>query len=114
MISKFDLTLSVRRQSKDCTVAWSTTLIYLRLRRSRACWVTGRPCWKGSCTHPQAHVSDLPVLTEAEREQLLVQWNATQVDYPQDLCVHQLFEQQVERTPDAVALVFEDQNSHLH
>ena len=59
--------------------------------------------------NPQAHVWDVPLLTEGEREQQLVQWNATQVDCPKDVCVHQLFEQQVERTPDAVALVFEDQ-----
>jgi amino acid adenylation domain-containing protein len=48
-------------------------------------------------------------LTEAERRQLLVVWNATQVDYHGDHCLHYLFERQVERTPDATALVFEDQ-----
>ena len=44
----------------------------------------------------------------AEREPLLVQWNDTAVDYPRDHCIHQLFEQQVARTPDATAVVFED------
>ena len=43
-------------------------------------------------------------LTEAERHQLLVEWNNTQADYP-DVCVHELFEAQVERMPDAIALV---------
>src|SRR5439155_20029099 len=50
------------------------------------------------------------------REQGLVEWNATQASHqgqrpwcPQDLCLHQLFEQQVVRTPDAVALVFADE-----
>jgi amino acid adenylation domain-containing protein len=40
---------------------------------------------------------------------LLVEWNQTEADYPRDKCVHQLFEAQAERTPDAIAVVFEDQ-----
>ncbi len=63
----------------------------------------------GIVANPQAKLSDLPLLTEAEKHQLLVEWNNTQVDYPQQLCIHQLFEAQVERTPDAVAVVFEHQ-----
>ena len=57
---------------------------------------------------PEQRLSDLPLLTETERQQLLVEWNDTKTDYPQDLCIHQLFEAQVERTPDAIAVVFED------
>ncbi|MEN6375767.1 MAG: AMP-binding protein, partial [Smithella sp.] len=49
------------------------------------------------------------VLTESERHQLLVEWNTTQIDYPREKCIHELFEEQVERTPDAVALIFEGQ-----
>jgi amino acid adenylation domain-containing protein len=56
---------------------------------------------------PEQRLSDLPLLTETERQQLLVEWNGTKTDRPQDLCIHQLFEAQVERTPDAIALVFE-------
>ena len=48
-------------------------------------------------------------MTEAERQQVLVNWNDTRVDRPKDLCIHQLFEAQVERTPDAIAVVLEDQ-----
>ena len=40
---------------------------------------------------------------------LLVEWNATEAEYPRDKCVHELFEAQAERTPEAVAVVFEDQ-----
>ncbi|MBW4636041.1 MAG: amino acid adenylation domain-containing protein [Iphinoe sp. HA4291-MV1] len=59
--------------------------------------------------HPHQKLSDIPLLNVAEQHQILVEWNKTQADYPKQLCIHQLFEQQVERTPDAVALVFEDQ-----
>ncbi len=54
-------------------------------------------------------VSALPLLTEAERRQLLVEWNAATGDYPHDRCIHQLVEEQAARTPGAVALVFEGQ-----
>ena len=57
---------------------------------------------------PERCVSDLPLLTEGERQQLLLNWNDTTVDCPKDLCIHQLFEAQVERTPDAIAVVLED------
>ncbi|SIT67630.1 amino acid adenylation domain-containing protein [Burkholderia sp. b14] len=54
-------------------------------------------------------VQQLQVLPEAERQLLLQTWNATQRDYPTHRCVHQLFEAQVERTPEVPALVYEDQ-----
>jgi amino acid adenylation domain-containing protein len=50
-----------------------------------------------------------PPITEAERYQLLVEWNATQSAYPRDMCIHQLFEAQMQRTPDAVAVIFENE-----
>ncbi|MCG1019989.1 AMP-binding protein, partial [Mycetohabitans sp. B4] len=58
---------------------------------------------------PDTAVQQLQVLPEAERQLLLNTWNVTQRDYPSHLCIHQLFEAQVERTPEATALVFEDQ-----
>nr|VFJ54095.1 MAG: AMP-binding enzyme [Candidatus Kentron sp. FM] len=48
-------------------------------------------------------------LSAAERHKILVEWNDTQTDYPRDKCIHQLFEAQVERAPDAMAVVFEGQ-----
>ncbi|QMS88318.1 amino acid adenylation domain-containing protein [Nostoc edaphicum CCNP1411] len=64
---------------------------------------------KAIVANPRMRISELPLLSSAERHQLLVEWNDTQVDYLQDLCIHQLFEKQVERTPDAVAVVYENQ-----
>jgi amino acid adenylation domain-containing protein len=63
---------------------------------------------EGIVAHPEQRLSDLLILTEAERQQLLVEWNDTKRDYPTDKCIHQMFEAQVERTPDAVAVVCED------
>ena len=61
---------------------------------------------KGIVANPQQTVRELPLLTESEKQQLLVEWNQTQQDYPQNLCIHQLFEAWVEQTPDAIALIF--------
>ncbi|MDC9590802.1 amino acid adenylation domain-containing protein [Xenorhabdus sp. XENO-10] len=59
--------------------------------------------------NPQKLILDVPILPEAERQQLLVDFNATQADYPQDALIHQLFEAQAACRPEATALVFEDQ-----
>jgi amino acid adenylation domain-containing protein len=64
---------------------------------------------EGIVADPDQRVSELPLLTDAERHQLLVEWNDTTTNYPKDKCIHQLFEEQVEKTPDAIAVVFEDQ-----
>ncbi len=61
----------------------------------------------GACTDPQMPIHKLPILTEAERTQLLLEWNDTRADYPKHLCLHQLVEAQAEQTPDATALVYE-------
>ncbi|MBI2998695.1 MAG: amino acid adenylation domain-containing protein [Deltaproteobacteria bacterium] len=62
---------------------------------------------EGIVANPNEPIERLPLLTEAERHQLLVEWNNTGKDYPRDKCIHQLCEAQVERTPEAVAVVFE-------
>ena len=60
-------------------------------------------------THPQQSLSEFSLLTETEKQQLLVEWNNTEAEYPEDKCLHQLFEEQVEKTPDAVAVSFKSQ-----
>ena len=56
---------------------------------------------------PQQRVCDLSLLTDSERQQLLIEFNDTAAEFPQDVCLHQLIEQQVARTPEQVAVVFE-------
>lgn len=64
----------------------------------------------GIVNHPEERIAELPLLTTAEKHQLLVEWNDTNTEYPQDLCFHELFAAQVEQSPDAVAVVFEHQH----
>ncbi|MBE9228590.1 amino acid adenylation domain-containing protein [Phormidium sp. LEGE 05292] len=63
--------------------------------------------------NPDQCISTLPLLTELERHQLL-DWNDTKTDFPFDKCIHQLFEEQVELTPQAVAVVYEQQQLTYH
>jgi amino acid adenylation domain-containing protein len=61
----------------------------------------------GIVSNPDQQVSKLPLLTDAETHQLVVEWNRTQMEYARDLGVHQLFESQAARTPNATAVVFD-------
>ena len=66
----------------------------------------------GAISDPESSVSRLPLLGEPERQQLLNVWNAAAVrEYPSDVALPQLVEAQVERTPDAVAVVFAEATS---
>jgi amino acid adenylation domain-containing protein/thioester reductase-like protein len=59
--------------------------------------------------HPEANLADLSILTKEEKQQILIDWNSNQVNYPDNLCIHQLFEQQAAKTPNAVAVISEQE-----
>jgi amino acid adenylation domain-containing protein len=124
--SKFDLTfyLNETEQGLSCAVSYNTDLFVAEtISRLLSHWQT---LLEGIVHSPQIHVWELPLLTAEERAQILVEWNATTcrdrgfsrpsrtfgqgrpLSALQDLCIHQLFEQQVERTPEAIALAFGD------
>ena len=63
----------------------------------------------GIIENPQQNISYLPLLTPEEKNQLLVEWNQTKAEYPKDKCIHQLFEEQVTKTPNNIAVVFKEQ-----
>ncbi len=58
---------------------------------------------------PERRLSDISITTASERKQLLVGWNDTKTDYPSGHCIHQFFERQVKKNPEAVALIFDEQ-----
>jgi len=60
---------------------------------------------------PKALISDLDILGARERQRMLVEWNDTVLEFPQGECIHELFEVQVERTPNAIAV--EHENAQL-
>ena len=64
-----------------------------------------RVLMESAVADPEQPISQLPLVTEPERQQLLVKWNDTVRDYQRDSCLHELIEEQVERRPEAVAVV---------
>ncbi len=64
---------------------------------------------EGMVASPDARLSQLPLLTPPEKRRMLVEWNATETDYPREKTLPELFAEQVVRTPDAIALVFDEQ-----
>ncbi len=107
--AKFDLTLFIKKTSTGLVGVWqyNTDLFDAStIERMAGHFVT---LLEGIIANPIQQISQLPLLTQVEQQQLLVEWNNTQADYPQDKCIHQLFEEQVERTPNAVAVEFENQ-----
>ncbi|HIP71159.1 MAG TPA: amino acid adenylation domain-containing protein, partial [Anaerolineae bacterium] len=107
-IAKFDLTLFMLEEGSQFSGAWEyNTDLFDRgtIERMMSHFIT---LLRGVVTNPEEKTSRLPLLTEAERHQLLVEWNDTAVPVP-DLCVHQLFEAQAEKTPQATAVRFADQ-----
>jgi len=63
-----------------------------------------RTLLEAAVANPDRAVSKLPLLTPSERRQTVVEWNLTRVNYPRNVTIHQLFDAQCERTPEAVAL----------
>ncbi|MEG4588312.1 amino acid adenylation domain-containing protein [Microcoleus sp. MOSTC5] len=107
--SKFDLTLNLEEKPDGISALfeYSTDLFdAATIGRMAGHFQT---LLEEMSANPDRCIEELPLLTENERYQLLREWNDAPVDYPRDRCIHQLFEAQVDRTPDAVAVVFEDQ-----
>ena len=104
--SQFELSLELedRPEGLVSRFVYSTDLFEeATIARLAGHWPT---LLEGIVTHPDQRINGLPLLTEQERRQLVVEWD-TQAAYPQDRCLHELFEEQVERTPEAVAVVCE-------
>lgn len=102
---QFFLMVELWGSDDDYTLLWryNTDLFDAStIERMAGCYQT---LLAGILADPDQPISRLPLLTAAEEEQLLVTWNATDRPVPTDKCIHHLFEEQVECTPDAIALV---------
>lgn len=105
--SKFDLSLVLEDRPEGYLgyFDYSTDLFDAEtIERMAGHWQT---LLEGIVNDPAQRIAELPLLTELERQQLLIEWNSTQTAYAGDRCIHLLFEEQVERTPSAEAVFFE-------
>lgn len=106
--AKFDLTLTITGRKGGLSAEWeyNTDLFdEATIVRMAEHWQLLLAAVVADSTQP---VGELLLLTERERHQLLVEWNNTQASYPKERSIHQLFAEQVERTPDSIAVTFEE------
>ncbi|MDF5732301.1 MAG: amino acid adenylation domain-containing protein, partial [Rhizonema sp. PD38] len=106
--AKFDLSLIMHNTSTGLTGMWQYNTDLFDAGTIERMSGHFQILLAGIVANPEEQISQLPLQTEAEQQQLLVEWNNTQVSDIQDKCVHSLFEEQVVRTPDAVAVEFVD------
>ena len=106
--AKFDLVLSVEASGEGlvCSFEYSTDLYDSETIERMAKHFAG--LLEAACTSPDRPIMELSLLTEAERHRILDQWNDTDQPYASESSIHQLFEDQVLRTPNGLALVFQD------
>ena len=108
-IAKYDLTLEVTEDAQGLQLDWEyNTGLFEAATIARLAQHFER-LLESLLKTPETSVFDVDLLSDAERQQLLVEWNNTQADYPHERCIHELFEAQAERDPNAIAAVFEDQ-----
>ena len=107
--AKFDLTLDVTETESGLVGKWEYNTDLFDSSTIERMAGHFQNLLSAIVENPAQKVSELPILSAAEHHQLLNKWNQTYTDYPRDKCIHQLFEEQVKRTPDAVAVVFDNQ-----
>jgi amino acid adenylation domain-containing protein len=105
-VAKFDLTLTMIETSEDIvgSLEYNTDLFekatILRMINHFTALL------EGIAAEPETEIADLPMLSEDERQKLLVDWNQYEAEFPDDKCVHQWFESYVEEQPQAPALAY--------
>jgi amino acid adenylation domain-containing protein len=111
--AKFDLALIVvpQDQGLNATLKYNTDLFEAEtIRRVLGHW---RTLLDSVVAQPDVSIAAIPLLTEEEQHQLLRAWNDTAAQVPQGTCLHELFEAQVERTPDQLAVISPSTNQQL-
>ncbi len=106
--TRFDLSLSITEVEGGMTAALQYNADLFERETIERMGKHFQRLLAGIVSDPTQRISQLPMLTAAERHQLLVEWNETARAYPREKCIHELFEVQTGRTPEAVALSCEE------
>jgi amino acid adenylation domain-containing protein len=107
-IAKFDLYVGITDQGHELTAraVYNTDLFnHLTIDRMLRHF---QALLQSIVADPEQRILDLPMLTSAEKHRLLFDSNGAESDYPKNKCIHELFEAQVEKSPNAVAVTSED------
>jgi amino acid adenylation domain-containing protein len=113
-IAQFDLTLTMGEVSGSLAAAieYNTDLFDAATIQRMAGHL--QALLAGIVAEPQRRIAELPLLTEQERRQVLLDWNATQADYPSEASIQALFTAQAARSPNAAAVIFQDTRLSYH
>ena len=104
--SQFDLVVSIEESEGSLLAYWNYMTDLFEPATIERMFAHFRNLLEGVVADPGRRISALDILGDEERRRLLVEWNDTRGDYPRDACVHELFEAQAARTPDAHAVTF--------
>ncbi len=110
----FDLSLVLEERAEGLVGAWEYATDLFEEPTIRRMAGHFEQLLQQLCINPDQPFNTLPLLSSEERQQILVDWNATHTDYPRDVCIHQLIEAQVARTPEAIAVSAADQQLSYH
>lgn len=108
-IAPFDLTMLVAETNDDCIVSIQYNIDLFNDDTIERMLVHYQNLVLNLIAEPDRQISQVPMLSDRERQQVLVEWNATQQQFPEKMCIHRLFEQQVLKVPDLPAVIFETQ-----
>ncbi|MBE9162159.1 non-ribosomal peptide synthetase [Tychonema sp. LEGE 06208] len=106
---RFKVKLSCHRQNDSLAAEFHYDPIFLADKSIRCLAEQFYALVQSAASNPQTAIRDLEMLSDRARHQLLVEFNSTTADYQLDKCVHHLFEEQAERSPNRIAAVCENQ-----
>jgi amino acid adenylation domain-containing protein len=107
-IAKFDLTMDINEVDDRLLVAIEYNTDLFKAGTAERMLEHFERLVEGIIQNPARPISALSLLSAAERCQMIEEWNDTRTDYPRDVCVHHLFEEQARRSPNAIAVSFAD------
>ena len=98
-VARFDLSVDIFEEDGDLWYAFDYSTDVFDATRIE--WMANhyRTLLEAAVKDPEMRIASLPLLTQTERQEILVDWNDTRFDYPRDRCIHELFEEQVARSP---------------
>ena len=108
-ISKFDLSLIIEDRGTELIGAWEYSSDLFTQEAISRITENFQTLLNGIVNNPETPINQLPIISAFEQQQILEKWNNTQQDYPESFCIHELFTQQVIKTPDAIAVKFGNQ-----
>ncbi len=108
-IERFKLKLSCHRYENSLKTSFDYDVNYFSTDSIAILAEQFHTILRSCIENPDTPISQLDIISTNERQKLLVDFNQTQIDYSQNKCIYQLFEEQVERTPNNIAVIFENQ-----